>query len=934
MQAFILLVLPAMAFRPDPTIYIGSEPDRVRLYHKDVQYGLKQGAAWTDFSRGEGQGWLARFDERTGNPHRAWGPGIALGPVGDEAQVEAALRGFFARNPGLLGVDANDLVLARAGYVPQTDTWYVRFEQLVGSVQGDVPVREGAFEARIRFGKLILFGVQTYPDALAVDTTPQLSVGAARGVAIARGPAPAGAHEDLSARLVIVPIDHQGWLEHHLAWEIRTRTATPIGKWNALVDAHTGALLNVHNEIRFLSGTLEGTHDTRTVNGEYSTSPIPFVEIVGEDGSTTTTDEDGSWSLSGGSSATTSFSGEKVCVSNDGRGGDGSLTLTGDATWTEDEATLAEIDSYIFLHDVIAWREAYAPGVDVITEGRSPCGGRDILVSNVNQSSSCNAYYDGAVNFFESGGGCNNTGRIADVNYHEWGHGFHYYNAESGVYDGSISEGIGDTISAMLTGDPIIAPYFMTTGSGIREIDSDRVYPDDWVGEVHEDGLIFAGAVWDLWAELDNTYAGDADTAYDVLSGLMVNGLKGGPEIPDSYDEFVSADDDNGDLGDGTPHQCELIAAFGLHGLGPAGEGGALIELAHTPLENQAADGADFSLTAEITNIAPACADFAGGSASVFYSTDNGATWSEEPLGSDDESAWGAIPAQPEGTIVQYYIELSSAEGDTMSAPTVGRIAPYTFYVGEMVQIACYDFEDDDGGFTHELVDGRDELGADDWSWGRPRGDGGDPDYASSGTKVWGNDLGGGDYNGEYQNEKWNRLSSPSIDISGYERVVLQYRRWLGVEDGYYDQASILANGAMVWSNHASDRDVGDEHTIDDQWMLHTVEIPQDGTGAAIFSWDITSDEGLAFGGWTVDDVCVYGVAAAPVVDTGDSGDTADTGEGEGEGEPDTAGVNGDDLVLKTGCTCASAETDGKTGALALVAGIGLLAARRRRTTR
>ena len=36
------------------------------------------------------------------------------------------------------------------------------------------------------------------------------------------------------------------------------------------------------------------------------------------------------------------------------------------------------------------------------------------------------------VAFLSRGGGCNNTGRIADVSYHEWGHGFHYYNLLSG----------------------------------------------------------------------------------------------------------------------------------------------------------------------------------------------------------------------------------------------------------------------------------------------------------------------------------------------------------------------------------------------------------------------------------------------------------------------------------------------------------------------
>ena len=37
------------------------------------------------------------------------------------------------------------------------------------------------------------------------------------------------------------------------------------------------------------------------------------------------------------------------------------------------------------------------------------------ITANVNIDNTCNAYYDGSVNFFRSGGGCNNSGEIADT---------------------------------------------------------------------------------------------------------------------------------------------------------------------------------------------------------------------------------------------------------------------------------------------------------------------------------------------------------------------------------------------------------------------------------------------------------------------------------------------------------------------------------------
>ena len=330
-------------------------------------------------------------------------------------------------------------------------------------------------------------------------------------------------------------------------------------------------------------------------------------------------------------------------------------------------------------------------------------------------------------------------------------------------------------------------------------------------------------------------------------------------------------------------------------------------------------------------------------SAVVGYSTDGGATWTTAALTSADDAVTGAIPAQPSGTIVQYYVSATMDDGTVVSAPSGATINPFTFYVGELTEINCETFEDDDGDFTHELVSGTDELGADDWVWSRPRGAGGDPDAAYSGNKVWGNDLGGGNYNGEYQDEIHNRLSSPEYDISGHDRVILQFRRWLQVEDGYYDKASLLVNGAEVWSNHASSRSVGDEHTEDGQWSLQTVEIPLDGTGKATLSWDIESDGGLTFGGWTLDDVCLYS-AGAVVVDTGgDSGgdDTAiadDTAAPSDSGSPDsqapeTGAPDTGGLVIKPGgCTCASAaEPSSGLRAAGVLGALALVFARRRR---
>ena len=96
--------------------------------------------------------------------------------------------------------------------------------------------------------------------------------------------------------------------------------------------------------------------------------------------------------------------------------------------------------------------------------------------------------------------------------------------------------------------------------------------------------------------------------------------------------------------------------------------------------------------------------------------------------------------------------------------------------------------------------------------------------------------------------------------------------------------------------------------------------------GPFTLSWEIESDGGLEFGGWNIDDVCVYRPIAEASEDTGEAGGGEDSGEvddvvPDGSGSP--AGVD----ASTGGCGCDAGGSAG-TGALALALA---LAARRRR---
>jgi MYXO-CTERM domain-containing protein len=851
MSMWIALCLsPSWAFAPVATEGVSLEPQRLLYQHPEQQGRLLSSPAWRQFTRTDGAGWNARFDEATGTPRWMWGRGIPM-PTGSSAELTHRLSSLLESHAALLGFRPGELALARANYVERLDTWYVELDTL----RDGLPTYRGGISARVKHGQLIYLRVATAPRA-PVTGALVLDAAAAVELAISRGPAPQAHHTEREARPMLLERRTEAGLELRTTWMVRTRTGRtspgdPPGIWVTFVDAETGELLNVHNEVRFASGTIEAEHHERTLDGSaLVTSPVPYA-YVGNATDVATTDELGAYTVNGDGPFATELNGEYLYVNNDD-GGEGYLSGDDpDLTWDSGDATQAEIDSYVFLHQAKVWGEQIAPEVDWVA---GP------VESNVNVDSYCNAYFDGySVNFFDAGYGCNNTGQIGDVNYHEWGHGFHAYSLQAGFFDGSLSEGAGDTVSALITHDRYIAPYFQTNGNAIRDVGPDQVYPQDFVNSyyyVHYNGLIFGGAMYDLHNLLKDEEGEEQGTqsASEIFAGL----LKGGPEIPDSYYEALVADDNDGDLSNGTPHICQIQDAFGRHGLGEAagsGEGGVLVT--HEPLSSMPA-GADFPVSVELVSLGAGCTAVGADSATVHYRVD-GDSWLTAPLSSAGTAIEGVIPEQDEFSIVEYYITGESEDGAPFSAPLGERINPFTFYVGDTIEVRCDDFEDDDGNYRHELLSGEEEDGADDWQWGSPSGTSGDPSAAWSGSRVWGNDLGFDGYNGQYKPGKGNRLESPRIDTAHYEGVFLSYQRWLQIEDGTFDQALITADDEVVWSNWVGDED---EHHLDGQWVTHVVDLDgiADQTQLRI-GFELHSDAGLEFGGWTLDDICLLAPA-------------------------------------------------------------------------
>ncbi len=82
------------------------------------------------------------------------------------------------------------------------------------------------------------------------------------------------------------------------------------------------------------------------------------------------------------------------------------------------------------------------------------------VTANMNINNTCNAFWNGStVNFYRSGGGCSNTGEIAAVFLHEWGHGMDTNSGGAASEYGS-GEAVGDTFAFLETKDACIGKNF------------------------------------------------------------------------------------------------------------------------------------------------------------------------------------------------------------------------------------------------------------------------------------------------------------------------------------------------------------------------------------------------------------------------------------------------------------------------------------------
>ncbi len=552
-------------------------------------------------------------------------------------------------------------------------------------------------------------------------------------------------------------------------------------KWLLLIDAQTSEIL--YSESMILDIDVNGNVSGMATQGNGADicgpeviTPLPYSRVYISGGNTAFADENGDFVIpNSGSSPVTVISnirGEWFRVYNQA-GGDAqlsqSVTPPGPANFIHNasntsEYNRAEVNAYYHANVVRDYTLTYNPSYPTIwNQFEWPV--------NVNLNDNCNAFYDGgSINFFTSGGECPNTA-FSTIVHHEYGH---HLVSVGGSGQGAYGEGMGDVMGILITDDPGLAyGFYGNCNQYMRTGDNTFQYPCS--GEIHYCGQLISGCVWSTRNELALTYP---FTYRDIIGNLAVNSilLHSGTSIDPSITiDYLTVDDDDGDIYNGTPHYNEICAGFGAHNMDcpeldliafnyPDGRPEVIDPLTST------------TIRVEVYGINGTPEP---GTGMLYY--DDGSGWVNQPMDVISPNIYDAVlPGFECGLEISYYFTAEDQLGNVVSDPRDAPSMAFSVYSATAFVTAFDDDFNTNQGWTVQ-----NSSGLTDGAWQRAipagGGDRGDPptDYDGSGyCYVTDNADGNSDVDDGY-----TYLISPTFDLSDGE-YIFQYALWYTNNNG------------------------------------------------------------------------------------------------------------------------------------------------------
>ena len=700
-STLLFVLLSFGAFAQNDFEY-SKDAGEIRLYtqkeitHRDIQIQLNDGSIAKRIHQHFPK-WGLFFNERTGIPSLAFGTPIPASSVDPQQSALDVLS--------QLSCDPSQLV-----YRTTVEEKYQRvvFDQYY---QGLKVLYASSF---VKFfnNQVVSFGSNYVP-------TIELAIQPSISAAVAQSSAQNGVEGNVisttcTSNLLVLPVPTAKDLKAHLVYEVLVNTIDSYKiphHYIAYVDAHSGKVLERRNTVHHADGNPKKMSEDLLVdlqvNGDlYMTNPYGPITNEGlnnvyvtVNATQYTMDTNGGASLpvNAGSSATIRLAGPYSSTNTNGIVPQKTVTLVAGTNTISmsDVANDKEMSAYKSVNRVHDFMKSWMPSFT----------GMDFqLPTNIDLTSgTCNAFYDGSsINFYAIGGGCNAAALVSDVIFHEYGHGINdnYYQSIGSTWiNGAMGEGYADFWAVAGTNNPVLGAGFYTDNMDpIRRYDTERkVYPMDLVGEVHSDGEIIMGAWYDSHLLMGGDWNVTMPIFLGAYAGLQAENWDGneGLAYTQVLIDALLADDNDGNISNGTPHGNEIVEGFYLHGITlitPA-------ELWHTPeaFQNQ---NTSFTLQADLALNFPFSQYLQA--VNLTYKVNNG-SWTTEPM---DDMGGGSYQKTftgfPVGTVLSYYMSALDVNGSFGAVNPAGAQLSYcpTLPYNVLIGVSQFGVEDCDNNET------------------------------------------------------------------------------------------------------------------------------------------------------------------------------------------------------------------------------------------
>lgn len=673
--------------KADGNIYLpGQISNQIPLTNADLNH----------WKASTGKKWFGVKDINSGAIHRAFGPSVQINDFSKitESNVESASISFLRDHADAMRINPDNLKLKRAKHVQ--NKWYVSFVQIYNGYE----VLNSEIELRIfENAKVMAWGAQYFSNIDVITKTglssKVLMSKASEGLQVKKQ-----SDITLSAnKKYILPVRKGNGLDFRFVQKVDIQSTKPFGNFFAYVDAINGELIWRQNRILNASTDIHSSGTVRLKNPLEDPELVNFEnQIVEVNGQIYYTDKDGKLNIDitdnkavkvylDGKWCSVNYSGKARSVFVD------TIKPGEDFNIIWDNSNSHIFERNMFYHGNVVHN--YIKGLDESFTGMD----YQVQITIEDESQQFpgpNAYWDGeSITYVNVADPSAMMAGGPSVLYHEYGHGINQFmyqdnGAEEGMANGSCNEAMADVNCAFILDRPEVGLGIFTDDplKVIRNIDNTNTYPEDITNESHYDGLILGGAFWDL-REL---------VGLDVAQNLAHFAKYGLPDDPNTgvsfsewFLEVLIADDDDGDLSNGTPHMTEIITSFNKHKIGSNLYVSSSFE--HTAYNDTENTIDPYNLTFKLQGM-----PIQGGKPSdikVVWSINDFESLNFADAIETSEGNYSVdIPPVAKGSIVKYYfIAKENLSGEELKiAGKIGSFNPYVFLVG-FITIALDDFE-------------------------------------------------------------------------------------------------------------------------------------------------------------------------------------------------------------------------------------------------